>query len=141
MPFLSISGLSSLTGKTRETVGKALDGLKSTPGPKGAKLFESKAALEKLYGAAEGNGGAFVTAAEAQRLLTITRTEEIKLNMEILRRERIPIADVAETNEEAFSHVAGVLKAHTGKMLTQGLVNDIFRQFREIGARVRDAGL
>ena len=82
-----------------------------------------------------------MTAAEAHRLLTITRTEEIKLNMENLRKERVPIEDVAEINEEAFSHVAGVLKAHTGKMLTQELVNDIFGQFREIGAKVRDAGL
>jgi len=141
MPFLSISGLASLTGKARGTVGKALDGLTSKPGPKGAKLFESKAALEKLYSAAGESGGAFVTLAEAQRLLTISRTEEIRLNMEILRKERIPLEDVLEINEEVFLHVAGVLKSHAGKMLTEELVNDIFAQFRRIGEKLEQAAL
>jgi hypothetical protein len=61
--------------------------------------------------------------------------------MVILRKERIPLEDITEINEEVFTHVAGLLKAHTGKMLTEDLVNDIFAQFRGIGARLRDAAL
>ncbi len=46
--------------------------------------------------------------------------------MEVTRKERIPLDVVEEINDEAFSNVAAMLKSHTGKFLTEELVNDIF---------------
>jgi hypothetical protein len=77
MPSISINELHQLTGKTRATVTKALDGLAFTEGPKAAKLYDSKTALEKIYHARDEDGETYVSNAEANRLLTIARREQI----------------------------------------------------------------
>lgn len=127
--------LSDLTGMARLTVRRKLSDIPHERGPKSAKLYDSKIALPILYGIGESGG---LSQAEANRLLTIARREEIDLNMEVTRRERIPIEDVTLINEEALSNIAGLLKAHTGKTLNEQLVNDIFANARAIGAKLRD---
>jgi hypothetical protein len=76
---------------------------------------------------------------EAQRLLTVARRKQIDLEMEVTRRERVPLEVLEEINEEAFSNVAGMLKANTGKALTEELVNDLYALFRDIAAKVKEA--
>src|SRR4051812_21642148 len=49
MPQVSINELHLLTGKARATITKNLDSLPFAEGPKQAKLYDSKAALAKLY--------------------------------------------------------------------------------------------
>jgi hypothetical protein len=90
-------------------------------------------------GATEDAAGLTLTSAEASRQLTIARKEQIDLEMEVTRRQRIPL-DVLDTiNETAFSNVVGMLKAHEGKMLTAAAIGDMLGELREIGARVKDA--
>ena len=127
MPLLSINELHKLTGKTRATVTKSMDGLTFQPGPKSGKLYDSKLALAKLYG---------VTAQEASRLLTIARRQQIDLEMEVLRGERWPSEDVEAIHETSLSNVAGLLKAHEGKALTPELIRDIFTELREVPAKL-----
>lgn len=134
MPKFSEIQLSDMTGKTRDTIRKRLEGIPHERGPKNAKLYDSKTALERIYGQSNEDGSEFITAAEAQRLLTIARRSEIDLNMEIARRERIPLAVIEATNDRVFSNVAGLLKAHVGKPLDEVLVADIFTELRSIGA-------
>jgi hypothetical protein len=43
-----------------------------------------------------------------------------------------------QINEEAFANVAAMLKAQTGKTLTEELINDIYSQFRDIAAKVKE---
>ncbi len=138
MPNVSINELASWTGKTRATVTKALDGVPFLDGPKSAKLYPSKVALEKIYLGKDEAGESFVTNQEATRLLTIARREQINLEMEVTRKERIPLDVLTEINERTFSNVAGLLKSHEGKELDTTLINDLFTEFREIGARIRE---
>ncbi len=136
MPLLSINELHKLTGKTRATVTKSMDGLTFQPGPKSGKLYDSKLALAKLYGVAGEDGTDSVTAQEASRLLTIARRQQIDLEMEVTRGDRWPKEDVENIHETSLSNVAGLLKAHEGKPLTPELIRDIFTELREVPAKL-----
>ncbi len=136
MPLLSITELHKLTGKTRATVTKSMDGLTFQPGPKSGKLYDSKLALAKLYGVAGEDGTDSVTAQEASRLLTIARRQQIDLEMEVTRGDRWPKEDVENIHETSLSNVAGLLKAHEGKALTPELIRDIFTELREVPAKL-----
>ena len=137
MPLLSINELHGLTGKTRATVTKSLDGVAFKDGPKKAKLYDSRVALPKIYQASEADGGEYVTAQEAQRLLTIARRQQIDLEMEVTRKERIPLDVIEEVNDRAFSNVAGMLKAHEGKTLTAAAIGDMLTELRSVSEVVR----
>lgn len=135
MKLVSISELSALTSKTRETVGKALRNIRSEPGPNNAKFYPSDVALERVYGVFEK--GDAVSLVDAQRQLAVARRQEIEVNIEISRKERIPLEDVNEVNEEALMNVAGVLKAHVGRVLTMESVNDMFTELRGVGDKLK----
>lgn len=127
--------LSLLTGKTRATVRKKLDGQPFEPGAHKAKLYDSILALEILYGA-QSDGGGTISAAEAAKRLTEKRTAEIELNMEVKRKERIPIEVTETVNDRVFSNVSGMLKATIGKKMTAQIVNEIYSEFRTIGVEI-----
>lgn len=146
--LLSINKLSLLTGKTRESIGKKLAGVPFNLGGGDArpgKFYDSKFALEILYLGRRADGGdedvvgRTLTPAEASRDLNIAKKAQIELAMETARKERIPIEDANAVNEEIFLHVAALIKTHTGKILTDELVNDLFTSMREIGTKVKEA--
>ena len=118
-----------MTAKDRKTVRKFLGNLKPVSGRHGAKLYDSVLALETLYLGNNGNG--FITTAEAVRRLTIAKEKEIVLDMEIKRSSRIPLEDVARSNNEIFVMFAQTLKANVNKTLTVEVVNEIFTAIRE----------
>ncbi len=138
MRELSEIQLSELTGKTRATIRKKLSNVTHKPGPHRARLYDSTVALGAIYGQTEEDGAAFVSSPEAQRQLTIARKEQIDLQNEVLRQERVPIEDLNEINEEALGNVAALLKASTGKVLDEEMVNDLFTHMRDIGAKIRE---
>jgi hypothetical protein len=112
MKEVSVNELSVLTGCTRETVGKKLEGVTFKEGPKGAKLYDSEKALRLVLGVAEINEkGEVMSQAEANRQLTIARKEQIGLEMEVLRKERPRIEEVLEVFDDIFDDVAGIVKS------------------------------
>jgi len=134
MPTLSVKQLSEYCGKTRETIGKRLDGVKFTEGAKAAKLYDSKTALEAIYLRGSNTGESeFIDTAEAQRQLTVARRDQITLEMEVTRKDRIPLDDIEAVNDRVFSNVAGLLKAQVGKTLTPELLTDLFTELRGLG--------
>jgi hypothetical protein len=138
MPELSIHQLADLTGMDRKTISNRLVGVAfvSTGDYKNAaKLYEPRVALPAIYRTASDEN---VTAAQAAVNLSVARREEIDLNMEVTRKERIPLGILCEINDETFSNVAGLLKSHAGKTLTEELVNDLFTELRSIGAKVKE---
>jgi hypothetical protein len=137
---MSVNQLALLTGKKRETISKKLRLTPFEDGEKNAKLFDTQVVLPILYGVSpneEEQGERLPTAAEASRDLNIAKKEKVKLDMEVLRRERIPIEDMNAINDEVFGNACAILKSHTGKPLDEQLVNDILAQFRDIGPKLK----
>lgn len=56
--------------------------------------------------------------------------EQIELDMQIKRGLRLPREDVLQIHENIFKSIAGILKAHRNKVLTEAEINGIFEQFR-----------
>ena len=126
-----------MTGKTRATIRRKLDGLEYEDGSHRARVYDSKSALERIYGVDPGADGEFVTEAESRRLLNLKKLEEIELDMQVKRKARIPLELIEQVNDRTFSGIAGTLKANSGKVLTEDLINDLFAELREIGAALK----
>ena len=137
MPKVSENELSELTGKTRATVRRRLVDVPSEEGKHRARLYDSKVALEAIYIGIGGSEGEQITASEAQRQLTIARKAEIDLNMEVIRRDRIPIEIVESVNDDVFGNVAGLLKASEGKTMTEEAIRDIMTELRSIPQKLK----
>jgi hypothetical protein len=136
--LLNIRQLSRLTGRTRETIGHKLAHIPFKETSNRSKAFDSKVALDAIYYGTPGGGGdgERITQAEATRRYTISRDEQVKLEMEVTRGDRWPKEDVENIHEQSLSNVAGLLKAHEGKTLTPELIRDIFTELREVPAKL-----
>ena len=139
MKLISQLEIAELLSTDRETVRKKVAPLVATPGPKNAKLYESDKAIPLCLGLGGPQDGEWVDMAEAQRLLTVKRGAQIDLEMEVTRKERIPLDVVDEIDELALTNIIGMLKAKEGKTLSPELIGDILTELREIGARVKEA--
>ena len=135
MELLSIKRLSELTGKTREEIVKKLLGVPFEDGPKNSKTYPSRVALERIYlGGTDGvEDGEAVTEAESRRRLNIKRGAEIDLDMEIKRKQRIPLPVCEEINDRTFANMAGMLKSWEGRTLSAEHVNDLLTELRSVG--------
>ncbi len=125
------------TGKHPATIKKRIANL--IPDIKGK--YDSADALEIIYcGSVEGEDGKPITGPEAVRLLTIARKEEIDLDMEIKRGERIPVEDCLAIDNEVFQSITGTLKAHSGKYLNEDVTNEIFDGLKQWVGRLNGNG-
>lgn len=57
-------------------------------------------------------------------------TQQIDLDMEITRGQRIPLEDVSEVTNRVFQSIAGTLKANLNQLLTIEKINQIFAELR-----------
>lgn len=132
MPLVSANWLARHTGKDWRTIKKRIDKLSHDNSGK----VDSATALEAIYcGLAEANGE-FVSTPEAVRQLTIAKKDEIDLEMEIKRGDRIPIDDCLAVDNEVFQAIAGTIKANRNKQLTEEVTNEIFDNLREWAGRL-----
>lgn len=127
--LLSINQLSDLTGRDRRTVTKQLEALEHVPGPKGAHLYESSEALERVY-AVGSLEAARAAQALSQAALNAFREED-------LRKHRIPIQVVRDVWDEIFQSIGATLKAAKNKKLTPDLINQLFDKFRSAPAKLK----
>ena len=133
---VSIYWLNQATGKHPGTIRKRIANI--TPDPRGK--YDSAVALEAIYvGLAETNGE-FVSTPEAVRQLTIAKKEEIDLEMEIKRGDRIPISDCLAVDNEVFQAIAGTIKANRNKQLSEEVTNEIFDNLRDWVGRLNGNG-
>src|SRR6266700_6478887 len=124
MPNVSINWLGRHTGKDRRTIKKRLDRL-----PQDLKgKFDSVTALEAIYCGTLTTENGFISTPEAVRLLTIAKKEEIELQMQIVRGQRIPIEDCTTAVNEVFQSLRGIVKAN----LPVEAANQVFDQMREV---------
>jgi hypothetical protein len=113
MPSWSIHTLHDVTGFARDTIAKRLEGMpceRDGEHANAAKLYESRAALQRIYYGDSEDKGRVLTAQEAARDLAIKRTEEIDLKLEILRGERPKLSDVTEALEDIAAEITGIVK-------------------------------
>jgi hypothetical protein len=124
MPTVSINFLSRHTGKDRRTIKRRLDKLPADASGK----FDSVTALEAIYcGTPIGENG-FISTPEAIRQLTIAKKEQIELQNQIARSERIPIGDVNEAVGQVFGAIRGIVKAN----LSVDHANEVFDEMRRV---------
>jgi hypothetical protein len=132
---LNLKQLARLTGKTRETIAQRLASLTHATGKTGAKLYESKAALEAIYTAAS------TSEAESRRHLNDARRELTTLQAEALRKARVPLDDAIQINEAALANVRGILKSRLGKTFDEQTLGDTFAELATIGKGIAELGL
>lgn len=132
MPLVSINQIVEWSEKTRATVMKKIADLPCQDGPKQAKLYNSAQAMEAIYGREVRPDGVIdetqISNAEANRLLTIARKQQIDLEMEVLRKERPRLEDVVEIVGAAFDDVAGIIK---GSELSEDRKRDIMARLKD----------
>lgn len=125
-----------MTGRTRENIMGKLDGVPFEK--KGsAKLYDSVPALSRIFLGQSDTDGTALTEAESRRLLNLRRIAEIDLDMEIKRKERIPLDVLESVNDRAFSNVAGMLKSNRDKPLTEEAINDMLTELRSVSEAIR----
>lgn len=133
MKLVSVNEISKLTGATRETVGKKLASLTPQTGPKNAKLYPSDKALRLVMGL-NNDGEERIDYAEAQRRLAVAREAQIRLEMEVLDKQRPKLEDINEAMEALFRNIAGIIKTSG---LTEERQNDIFTLLRELPLQIK----
>ncbi len=131
MPLISLNEIHQLTRHSREHIRRSLERLPFEEGPRKAKLYQSHDVLT-LRLTAEGEAPA-ITEAESRRQLNLQKIKNLSVAEEVLRRERIPLQIVADSNERIFSNVAGLLKACIGQTFTDEIVQEIFGELRKLG--------
>lgn len=138
MAKLSENALAELTGKARQTIRKHLVDVPYEDGPQRERLRDSKVALEKLY-APQGDGeDGFVSSQEAQRRLTLAKTKQVELEMEVTARTRIPVELVKQITETACSNIAGVLKAYRNKVFDEVALGDAMAELRGVSEQIKE---
>lgn len=124
---VSIYWLAEVTGKHATTIKKRIATLERD---KEAKVDSGKA-LEFIY---VGGGG---TTEEVIKQLNIKRTQEIELDMEIKKGDRIPREDCEAALNEVVQSINGALKARRNQTLDDKTINEIFDQLREAGEAMK----
>lgn len=125
--WVTVNWLAEVTGKHPATIKKRTA---NVPRDKNGKM-ESKIALQAIYlGLEDGK----VTTEEAIRQLNIVRTKEIELDMEIKRKERIPLEVVQSVNDSVDQEIAAIIKSSG---LPHEDCNRIFDQLRDIPNRLK----
>jgi DNA transposition AAA+ family ATPase len=133
----SESQLALWTKRDRKTIRSKLIDVPFQEGVSKAKMYESHIALGVLYGVGAEYKKGIITPQEAARLLTVKRTEEIELNMQVVRKKRIPLDEAEEANDMVLQNVAGILKASENKKLTPELVQEIFAELRRMDEHLK----
>ena len=136
-----------MTGRRRDTITRLLNvsGLPFTQEgdyDTAPKKYDTIKALPVIYGL-EGSDpddiARRMTAPEASMKLNVRKAEKLELEMEVIRKERIPRETVDIINDAAFQDVAALLKTHLNKTLSEELIGDIFTRMRDIGAKIKEA--
>lgn len=130
----SVNQLAEMTGKDRRTVKKRLEGLEPVGKQGRAVLYEVKEALPLIYLVGQGPDVEGITLDEARRNESVAKTEKLHLEMESIRKQRIPVEVVNETLEEGLGAMKAVIKRSKLKPEEK---EEIFRELREVPRRLK----
>jgi hypothetical protein len=116
---LSISQLSELTGKDRRTVTAKIEGLPHEEGAKGAMLYDSVAAFDRIYSIEPRN----ISLDEARTRHAFSQEELNNTRNEELRKKRIAIDLVASVFDQSFAGAEEIAQRHRVEALIPRLPN------------------
>jgi hypothetical protein len=131
--LVSIAKLASITGKDRKTIIPRIAHLPSKAGEKGAKLYESPAALAAIYTRDSASGNLD----EARRRQADSAAHLNELRGEEISKTRIPIDIPIRENDQITQSIAATLKAARGKTLSLELINELLGKFRDLPAKLK----
>ena len=134
MPHFSINYLAEMTGRTNRTIKAKLDGMEPSGKEGRAVLYESKEALARVFDFGKEGNPDEITLEEARRNESVAKTEKLHLEMESIRKQRIPIEIVNETLEEYMGAMKSVVKR---SKLTPEEKDELFREAREVPRRLK----
>jgi hypothetical protein len=129
----SISELAILTGKDRRTITTKLEGISFEAGAKGAMLYDSVIALDRIYAIDARK----ISLDEAKTRHALSQAGLNAVREEDLRRQRIPIHVVRDLMDEVFQAIGATLKSAKGKKLTSERINELFDKFRALPKRLK----
>lgn len=117
---VSINQLAELTGRDRRTITRRLEDLPFSEGEKGAHLYDARTALDAIY-----------LSQSPRDALDEKRCAQIDLQMEISRKQRIPMKIVAAIWDAALQSFTATLKAAKGKKLDAAKINELIALLRD----------
>jgi hypothetical protein len=137
MKLVSINELSRLTGHTRETCARRLEGVEPQPGPNRSKLYNSELALPLVMGISAAEDGDPTTLAEANRRLAIARTKQVEHETKKSQDKWVPIEEVIQVNGEIWDGMRKIIIARDGKLMDMETINQLLEELRkmDIGAK------
>lgn len=113
--MLSMSQLAEITGFDRRTVKARLSGIKAQNGPKGALIYDSTVALPILYAQdAESDLERQILQENLRKERAEAEIREMKASS--LRKELVPIEDVATVVEKEYAAVRAAMLALPSKV-------------------------
>lgn len=72
-----------------------------------------------------------------KRELTAARRDEIRQNIEVTARLRIPAEMVEETWSKCFDNIAGILKSRRDKTLDEETLGDLMVELQSVGPEIK----
>jgi len=115
---LNVSQASLLSGKTRETVSRAVRGLQSANGAGNAKFFDSRKLLQLLY---LGESGP--TYSEAMRQLALSRTALIDHELQERKAETVPVEQYRHDFQHLIALFRSSLLSRMGKTIDNAMLS------------------
>ena len=134
MPRLSINQLAEFTGKSNATIKKRLDGMEFEKEGH-AYIYDSADALAAIYGQSNVDAnGTPKSLTEARTRESLAKAEKTELEVQTLRRERIPIDTLNDVNDAFF----GLLKTKImNSQLTELDKRELIDGIREIPTQLK----
>lgn len=133
LPMLTFRQMHVLLGMTQDDFGKRVEAGEFQPDSGGFPIMETVRVALRAARGAKGGGNL----ADANLRLAVAKEEQIRLDMEVTRKERIPLDDAEEYNDRALQNCAGILKAHEGKPLSPALIQELFAELRTMGEALK----
>ena len=129
----SISEYSQMTGKDRRAITIKLEGIPFEQGPKGAMLYDSVIALDRIYAIDARK----VSLDEARTRHALSQEALNQVREEELRKRRIPMGLVTSILDQTVQALVAILKARKNEPLTNDLINELLGKFRDLPAQLQ----
>lgn len=123
--YLSMSQLADVTGLDRRTVKSRLEGIKEHKKHGKAIIYDAHSVLPHLLGLSQADPQDVNRQLREEQLrYEKARADKIELDMEIIRRDVVPIEDVVRAVEKEYTYVRATLSSIPSRLARTLAVED-----------------